>query len=96
MNIYENLKKNEEQSGKNYKPRGGVEVRPMLYSKGLLNSCQIFHWDALNAKRSSPKKHWYGLCENAWFPWQPLIRFSIMGVKSKNSIVTRILHILVH
>ena len=24
-------------------------------------------------------KHWYGLCENAWFPWQPIADLG-MGV----------------
>ena len=27
----------------------------------------------------SSKEIWYGLRENAWFPWQPLIRFSRWG-----------------
>ena len=26
------------------------------------------------------KINWYGLCENTWFPWQPVIRFSIIRV----------------
>ena len=25
-----------------------------------------------NKKRRCPKKNWYGLCENAWFPWRPI------------------------
>ena len=25
------------------------------------------------------KKFWYGLCENAWFPWQPIVDLR-MGV----------------
>ena len=41
---------------KNYKPRGKVEVRSILHSLDLLNSCQIVEWDPLNAKQSSPKK----------------------------------------
>ena len=40
MKIHENLKK-EGKSCKNCKPRGGVEVRSILHSSGILNSCQI-------------------------------------------------------
>ena len=32
-------------------------------------------WDPLNANQSCPKIIWYGLCDNAWFPWQPLLGF---------------------
>ena len=56
LHIHENLK-NEGKSRKNYKPRGGVEVRAILHSHGLLNSCQIVQWDPLNAKRSSPQNY---------------------------------------
>ena len=52
----ENLKKNEGKSRKNYKPRGGVKVRSILRSYGLLNSCQIVQWDPQNVKRSFPQK----------------------------------------
>ena len=37
--------------------------------------CKISHYDPLNAKQSS-KKNLPGLCENAWFPWQPIMRFN--------------------
>ena len=59
--------KNEEKSRKNYKPRGGVEVRSILNSQGLLNSCQIVQWDPLNGKQSSP--------ENilVWAMWKCLV-----------------------
>ena len=49
MKIHENVGK----SHKNYKPRGWIEVRSILHSYGLSNSCQIVQWDPLNAKRSS-------------------------------------------
>ena len=26
------------------------------------------------------KINWFGLCENAWFPWQPVMLFSRKGV----------------
>ena len=52
MKILENLK-NEGKSRKNFKPRGGVEVRSNLHSYGLLNSCQIVQWDPQSVKRSS-------------------------------------------
>ena len=55
MKINENFKKNEGKLRRNYKPRGGVEVRSILHSYGLLNSCQIVQCVPLNAKRSSPK-----------------------------------------
>ena len=55
INIHKNFKKNKGNSRKNYKPMGGVEVRSILHSYGLFNSCQIVHWDPLNAKRSSPQ-----------------------------------------
>ena len=48
--------KNEGKSHKNYKPRGGVKVRPILHSYGLLNSCKIVQWDPQNVKGSSPQK----------------------------------------
>ena len=41
---------------KNYKLRGGVKVRSILHSKGILNSGQIVQWDPQNVKRSSPQK----------------------------------------
>ena len=50
MKMHENLKKLSEKSRKNYKPRGGVKVRSILHSKGLLNSCQIVQWDPQNVK----------------------------------------------
>ena len=49
--------RNEGKSRKNYKPMGGVAVRSILHSFGPLNSCQIVHWDPLNAKRSSPQSN---------------------------------------
>ena len=30
-------------------------------------------------KNLSPQKYWFGLCENAWFPWQPVEHFTSMG-----------------
>ena len=38
----------------------------------IFNGCQIVHLDPLDAKRRCPKINWYGLCEKAWFPWQPI------------------------
>ena len=38
----------------------------------------------------------YGLRENAWFPWQPLIWFSRLGGGPTNSIISRLLLILEH
>ena len=38
----------------------------------------------------------YGLGENAWFPWRPLIRFSRLGGRPTNSIISRVLLILEH
>ena len=29
------------------------------------------------------KINWFDLCEYAWFPWQPVMRFSRMGVTYK-------------
>ena len=68
MNIHEG------KSCKNYKPRGGVEVRSILHSEGLLNSSQILFSGTLGMRNGVLlKTFWYGLCENAWFPWQPRI-----------------------
>ena len=50
------LQKNEGKSRKNYKPWGGVKVRSILHSKGLLNSCRIVQLDPQNVKQSSPQK----------------------------------------
>ena len=33
----------------------------------------------------------YELCENAWFPWQPLISFSRMRGRPTNSILSTVL-----
>ena len=44
----------------------------------------------------SSKEIWYGLRENAWFPWQPLILFSGLGGRPTNSIISRVLLILEH
>ena len=30
------------------------------------------------------KINWFGLCEDAWFPWQPVMLFSIKGVDLQN------------
>ena len=26
-----------------------------------------------------PQKYWFGLCENSWFPWQPIVHFASRG-----------------
>ena len=54
MKIPKNLK-NEGILRRNYKHIGGVEVRYILHSYGLLSSCQIVKWDRQNVKRSSLK-----------------------------------------
>ena len=41
--------------------------------------CQIVYWNPLNAKQSCSKKLWYGLCENAWFLWQPIANLRMGG-----------------
>ena len=33
---------------------------------------KLFIGTLLDAKRRYPKLFWYGLCENTWFPWQPI------------------------
>ena len=55
IKLHENLK-NEGKSRRNYKPMGGVEVRSILHSYGLLYPCQMVQLYPLNGKRSSPKK----------------------------------------
>ena len=47
---------------------------------GFFMGFRFVYWDPLYAKRSCPKMFCYGLCENAWFTWQPPIYFSRMGV----------------
>ena len=37
----------------------------------IFHGCQIVHWDPLDAKQRCPKKIWFGLCDIAWFLWQP-------------------------
>ena len=44
-----------------------------LYPQDNFSWVPIVLWDPLNAKRSCPKKRWYGLFGNVWFLWQPLI-----------------------
>ena len=38
----------------------------------FLMGAKLFIGTPLDAKRRCPQKIWYGLCENAWFPWQPI------------------------
>ena len=33
---------------------------------------KLFIGTSLDAKRRCLQKNWFGLCENAWFPWQPI------------------------
>ena len=51
-------------------------AQPGLYylGGGGGRGCQTVHQDPPNAKQSSPKIL-SGICENAWFPRQPLMRF---------------------
>ena len=35
-------------------------------------------------KKVVQKINWFGLCENAWFPWQPVMLFSRKGVDLQN------------
>ena len=72
------------------------EVRSILHSFGLLNSCLISQWDHQSAKRSSPKQIWYGLHENAWFHGNPLYDSGDRRDRPANSIISRVLLILEH
>ena len=38
----------------------------------IFHGYQIVHWRPLDEKRRCPFKDWFGLGENAWFPWQPI------------------------
>ena len=39
----------------------------------------------------SYKINWYGLCENAWFPWQPPYMILEVGGRPANSVISRVL-----
>ena len=43
-------------------------------------------WDPLNTKKCSITIHMFGLCENAWLPWQPVMRILKMGLYLKNQL----------
>ena len=34
--------------------------------------CQNVHWEPWMRNEGVLKIFWYALCENAWFPWQPI------------------------
>ena len=49
---------------------------PTLQSPGTIShGCQIAPLDLLNAKQMFLINRLFGLCENAWLPWQPVMRF---------------------
>ena len=56
---------------------------------------QVVYLYPLNAKQSCPKIDWYSLCENSWFPCNPLYDYKNEGRPTK-SIVSRVLLILEH
>ena len=95
MNIHANLK-NEGKSRKNYKPRGGVEVRSILRSYGLLNACQIVEWDPLNAKRSSLQNILVWAMRKCMVSMASPHTIFENGGRPTNSIISRILLILEH
>ena len=45
----------------------------------IIHGCQIIYKDPLNKKKLPSKINVFGICENKWFPWQP-ITDSRMGV----------------
>ena len=63
--------KNEGKSRKNYKPRGGVKVRSLLGPFKLMPNRSVGPSEC--EMKFSSQEIRYGLRENAWFPWQPLI-----------------------
>ena len=38
----------------------------------IFRGCQIVDWDPGMRNGVVLKNIWYGLCENAWFQWQPI------------------------
>ena len=69
-------------------PIGFTPVSNLTYlahPRTIFHGCQIVPWYPLNAKTMFPKNNLFGLiCENALLPWQPVMRFSRMGVHLQN------------
>ena len=73
------------------------KVRSILLSQGpfkFIPNCPVGP-SGCETKFSS-KEIWYGLRENTWFPWQPLIWFTRLGGRPTNSSISKVILILEH
>ena len=71
---------------------GGVVIRPTLKPRTCSYRCQCVQWDHLNAKNIVLKIRPLWLCEIAWSPWQPIMRFERMGCTYKNIHISAATH----
>ena len=50
-----------------------IQFKLPCITRTIFNGCQIVYWDPPECEtKVSSKNFWFGLSENAWFPWQPI------------------------
>ena len=99
LNIHGNawkLKKMRENHVKTISLREGLRYDLSCTPRAFEIHAKLFSGTSKCEMKFSSQEIRYGQRENAWFPWQPLIWFSRLGVRPTNSIISRVLLILEH